>query len=117
MREDGDLRLYTLVDGLPLDGMQEVWGSNPHSSTGKRHNSKTRAASTAVEYRNGNRLRYRTSVWIGHLSQLMLLGGPEDSWLWTEAVKPLSWSNVLLFDPLSLAARSRAAVLARQFQH
>ena len=30
---DGDLRLYTLVDGLPLDGMQEVWGSNPHSST------------------------------------------------------------------------------------
>jgi hypothetical protein len=36
---DGDLRLYTCVDGLPLDGMQEVWGSNPHSSTaGQRHN-------------------------------------------------------------------------------
>jgi hypothetical protein len=33
-REDGDLRLYTRVDGLPLDGMQEVWGSNTHSSTG-----------------------------------------------------------------------------------
>src|SRR5450759_3018373 len=32
-REDGDLRRYTLVDGLPLDGMHEVWGSNPHSST------------------------------------------------------------------------------------
>jgi hypothetical protein len=27
------------VDGLPLDGMQEVWGSNPHSSTGQAHNS------------------------------------------------------------------------------
>jgi hypothetical protein len=40
-REDGDLRLYTLVDGLPLDGMQEVWGSNPHSSTGQKHNSKS----------------------------------------------------------------------------
>jgi hypothetical protein len=30
---DGDLRRWTAVDGLPLDGMQEVWGSNPHSST------------------------------------------------------------------------------------
>ena len=31
-RADGDLRGWTRVDGLPLDGMQEVWGSNPHSS-------------------------------------------------------------------------------------
>src|SRR6266851_4110434 len=31
--EDGDLRLYTRVDGLPLDGMQEVSGSSPLSST------------------------------------------------------------------------------------
>ena len=30
---DGDLRLYTLVDGLPLDGMQEVRSSNLLSST------------------------------------------------------------------------------------
>jgi hypothetical protein len=30
---DGDLRPCTPVDGLPLDGMQEVWGSNPHSYT------------------------------------------------------------------------------------
>jgi hypothetical protein len=29
----GDLQRWTAVDGLPLDGMQEVWGSNPHSST------------------------------------------------------------------------------------
>jgi hypothetical protein len=34
---DGDLRLRTPVDGLPLDGMQEVWGSNPHSSTQLNH--------------------------------------------------------------------------------
>ncbi len=26
---------------LPLDGMQEVWGSNPHSSTAQRYNSKS----------------------------------------------------------------------------
>jgi hypothetical protein len=39
---DGDLRLYTRVDGLPLDGMQEVWDSNPHSSTaGQRYNTKS----------------------------------------------------------------------------
>ena len=30
---DGDLRRWTCVDVLPLYGMQEVWGSNPHSST------------------------------------------------------------------------------------
>ena len=30
---DGDLHRCTAVDGLPADGMQEVWGSNPHSST------------------------------------------------------------------------------------
>jgi hypothetical protein len=41
-REDGDLRLYTRVDGLPLDGMQEVWGSNPHISTAvQSHDSKS----------------------------------------------------------------------------
>jgi hypothetical protein len=32
-REDGDLHRDTRVDVLPADGMQEVWGSNPHSST------------------------------------------------------------------------------------
>jgi hypothetical protein len=31
--EDADQRLWTRVDVLPADGMQEVWGSNPHSST------------------------------------------------------------------------------------
>ena len=30
---DSDLRRWTPVDVLPLYGMQEVWGSNPHSST------------------------------------------------------------------------------------
>jgi len=32
---DGDLHRWTRVDVLPLYGMQEVWGSNPHSSTRK----------------------------------------------------------------------------------
>ena len=33
---DGDLRRQTYVDVLPADGMQEVRGSNPLSSTGHR---------------------------------------------------------------------------------
>jgi hypothetical protein len=33
MREDGDLRGWTRVDVLPPDGMQEVSGSSPLSST------------------------------------------------------------------------------------
>jgi hypothetical protein len=46
---DGGLRLRTLVDGLPLDGMQEVWGSNPLSSTlGYRQNCRCCADRTAV---------------------------------------------------------------------
>jgi hypothetical protein len=32
-RKDGDLRRWTRTDVLPGDGMQGVWGSNPHSST------------------------------------------------------------------------------------
>jgi hypothetical protein len=39
-REDGDLHRDTRVDGLPLDGMQEVRSSNLLSSTpGQPHNS------------------------------------------------------------------------------
>jgi hypothetical protein len=34
-----DLRRRTPADVLPADGMQEVWGSNPHSSTGQNDNS------------------------------------------------------------------------------
>ena len=37
---DGDLHRRTAVDVLPADGMQEVRGSNPLSSTGQKHNSK-----------------------------------------------------------------------------
>ena len=38
-REDGDLRVWTRVDVLPPDGMQEVSGSSPLSSTGQKRNS------------------------------------------------------------------------------
>jgi hypothetical protein len=38
-REDDDLRGWTRVDVLPPDGMQEVSGSSPLSSTGQRPNS------------------------------------------------------------------------------
>ena len=36
---DGDLHRRTAVDVLPADGMQEVRGSNPRSSTGQKRNS------------------------------------------------------------------------------
>jgi len=38
---DGDLRRRIAADVLPADGMQEVRGSNPLSSTGQKDNSKT----------------------------------------------------------------------------
>ena len=38
-REDGDLHRDTRVDVLPPDGMQEVSGSSPLSSTGQEQNS------------------------------------------------------------------------------
>jgi hypothetical protein len=72
-REDGDLHRDTWMDGLPLDGMQEVWGSNPHSSTGQKRNSKSPAESTAAKYRNGDRISCRTPVRTGHLTWLRLL--------------------------------------------
>ena len=34
---DGDLHRWTAVDVLPLDGMQEVSGSSPLSSTQVKH--------------------------------------------------------------------------------
>jgi hypothetical protein len=66
-REDGDLRGWTWVDVLPPDGMQEVSGSSPLSSTGQKRNSNSRIASTAAKYRNRNPLGCRRSVRIGHL--------------------------------------------------
>jgi hypothetical protein len=62
---DCDLHRDTRVDGLPLDGMQEVWGSNLHSSTGQRHNSKTRRLGTAAKYSSGERMRARTHLRVG----------------------------------------------------
>jgi hypothetical protein len=38
---NGDLHRRTAVDVLPVDGMQEVRGSNPLSSTGQKRNSNT----------------------------------------------------------------------------
>jgi hypothetical protein len=54
---DGDLRRWTAVDGLPADGMQEVWGSNPNSSTQARAINRTSDPTvsdscTAAKYRN-----------------------------------------------------------------
>ena len=49
-REDGDLHGWTRVDVLPPDGMQEVSGSSPLSSTGQKRNS------------NGSNIEYSRKV-------------------------------------------------------
>ena len=59
---DGDLRGWTWVDVLPVVCKQGVRGSSPLSSTGQRHNSNSRAVSTAAKYRNRDRVRCRTRV-------------------------------------------------------
>ena len=75
MREDGDLRVWTRVDVLPPDGMQEVSGSSPLSSTGQMPNSNRSNRSTAGKYSNGGRLGRPSCVRIGHLRRLGLLAG------------------------------------------
>jgi hypothetical protein len=97
-----------------LHGMQEVWGSNPHSSTGQKRNSKSRAASTAAKYRNGYASNAAPPARVG----AFLVQGcwqrqriPRGK---AKAAGPLSWRNVLSPGPMTLAAN---AMLGRQFQH
>jgi hypothetical protein len=64
---DGDLRGWTWVDVLPVDGMQEVRGSNPRSSTQVRaiiRNSdlKISGHDTAAKYSNGTCVTSRQAV-------------------------------------------------------
>jgi hypothetical protein len=94
--------------------MQEVWGSNPHSSTGQKRNSKSRAASTAAKYRNGYASNAAPPARVG----AFLVQGcwqrqriPRGK---AKAAGPLSWRNVLSPGPMTLAAN---AMLGRQFQH
>jgi hypothetical protein len=54
--EDGDLRGWTRVDVLPPDGMQEVSGSSPLSSTGQKRNSNRSNSEYSRKYSNGGRL-------------------------------------------------------------
>jgi hypothetical protein len=77
MREDGDLRVWTRVDVLPPDGMQEVSGSSPLSSTqvrslNRNYESQIRGASTA-KYCNRDHFRCRTCVRLG--SSLVKVAG------------------------------------------
>ncbi len=45
-----------------IHGMQEVWGSNPHSSTDQKRKSNVRAASTAAKYSNATAVTVRTRI-------------------------------------------------------
>jgi len=51
MREDRDLRVWTWVDVLPPDGLQEVRSSNLLSSTGQKHNSNSEYSSKVQQRR------------------------------------------------------------------
>jgi hypothetical protein len=75
MREDGDLRIWTRVDVLPPDGMQEVSGSSPLSSTGQKPNSNESNSeySSKVQQRRPVAPPYVCSI--GHRPWLGLLAG------------------------------------------
>jgi hypothetical protein len=100
-----------------LHGMQEVWGSNPHSSTGKRHNSKTRAEGTAGKYRNGQSPEVphvyldRASFW------LILLVGPEDPRVMDGSRRAAELGKCSALQSLDSCRTVTPAVLARQFRH
>jgi hypothetical protein len=59
---DDDLQGRTPVDVLPADGMQEVWGSNPHSSTAQRRNSNDSKAEYSSKVQQRRPVGSRTSV-------------------------------------------------------
>jgi hypothetical protein len=100
-----------------LHGMQEVWGSNPHSSTGQRDNSNGSHSEYSRKVpQRGNRLRCPHACPRGHFSRLVLLGRARDSRSRTEISRPLSWANALPSGSLALAAESRTAELARKIQ-
>jgi hypothetical protein len=54
---DGDPRVWTWVDVLPVVCKQGVRGSSPLSSTGQEHNSNSESESTAAKYSNRARRR------------------------------------------------------------
>jgi hypothetical protein len=59
---DGDLRERTPADVLRGDGMQEVWGSNPHSSTVQRLNSNGSNTAYSSKVQQRRPASSRTSV-------------------------------------------------------
>jgi hypothetical protein len=76
---DGDLRRRTAVDVLPVDGMQEVRGSNPLSSTQVRQvNSKSRASSSRAWYSSKIQQRRSTmalsaaGIWLRRRARLLV---------------------------------------------
>jgi hypothetical protein len=83
-----------------LHGMQEVWGSNPHSSTGQRYNSKAGTASTAAKYCNSGPQETPRVCSDPGPSSARSAGRVPGLRLLPEAVKLLSCENVLVPSPL-----------------
>jgi hypothetical protein len=111
-RTDADLRLNTAVDVLPVVCKQGVRGSSPLSSTGQRHNSNSRAESTAAKYSNRDRLRCRTRVRIG----LCLAGGGAQIPGLGPQFRATEQEERLWEGPVPLARRPTGSVLNLPFQ-
>jgi hypothetical protein len=84
--QDDDLRRWTVMDVLPADGMQEVWGSNPHSSPLQKHNSNGSNAAYSSKVQQRRPVGSRTSVLVRSAREEGL--GP--NWARHETVGPLT---------------------------
>src|ERR1700722_6703310 len=105
-REDGDLQGWTPVDVLPPDGMQEVSGSSPLSSTGQKPNSNNSNSeySRKVQQRRPSGPPYVCSDRI--FPQLGAAGPPSACRCGTGAGQPVTWANTRLIGSVTLATWS-----------
>jgi hypothetical protein len=108
---DGDLRVWTWVDVLPPDGMQEVSGSSPLSSTGQKLNSNESNSEYSSKVSNGGRVGRRTCVRIGRLLPAGLLGRTPDFRRCIDAGQRATWGNTRLIGPVTFATWSPPALL------
>jgi hypothetical protein len=124
---DGDLHRRTAVDALPADGMQEVRGSNPRSSTGKKRNSNSSYGeySSKVQQR-GRRDLLSGQPGSGSASPPGLLAWPAEAGTCDGSSGAVTRKNALFVRPLTAApplahgARFRvtfAAWATRQASH
>ena len=114
-REDGDLHGWTRVDVLPPDGMQEVSGSSPLSSTGQIRNSNKSNSeySSKVPQRRPDGPPYVCSDRMP--APARAAGRSADSRRHNDAVRPVSWANPCSPERVTLAAGPPSSGCGRAF--